>query len=150
METQLVLEHASAFIPLLRAHIQKEDRILYPMKKGSKGWERIEWDEALDTVAGKFKQVIEEHGPESILLGQGTGRDYISHFFRFAETVQRYHGPVLLFIQVFRHICPDKSRRDGIYRHILPSNLLGQGFCRTDNACLGSRIIRLARQSFDT
>ena len=31
METQLVLENAGAFIPLLRAHIQKEDRILYPM-----------------------------------------------------------------------------------------------------------------------
>jgi hemerythrin-like domain-containing protein len=31
METQLVLEHAGAFIPLLRAHILKEDRILYPM-----------------------------------------------------------------------------------------------------------------------
>ena len=31
VETQLVLEHAGAFIPLLRAHIQKEDRILYPM-----------------------------------------------------------------------------------------------------------------------
>jgi len=30
-ETQLVLESASAFVPLLRAHIQKEDRILYPM-----------------------------------------------------------------------------------------------------------------------
>ncbi len=31
METQLVLENAAAFIPLLRTHIQKEDRILYPM-----------------------------------------------------------------------------------------------------------------------
>ena len=31
METQLVLEHAGAFIPLLRTHILKEDRILYPM-----------------------------------------------------------------------------------------------------------------------
>jgi hemerythrin-like domain-containing protein len=29
--TQLVLENAGAFVPLLRAHIQKEDRILYPM-----------------------------------------------------------------------------------------------------------------------
>jgi hemerythrin-like domain-containing protein len=28
---QLVIEHASAFVPHLRAHIQKEDRILYPM-----------------------------------------------------------------------------------------------------------------------
>jgi hemerythrin-like domain-containing protein len=31
METQLVLENAGAFISLLQAHIQKEDRILYPM-----------------------------------------------------------------------------------------------------------------------
>jgi hemerythrin-like domain-containing protein len=31
VETQLALEHAAAFIPLLRTHIQKEDRILYPM-----------------------------------------------------------------------------------------------------------------------
>ena len=31
VETQLVLENSAAFVPLLRAHIQKEDRILYPM-----------------------------------------------------------------------------------------------------------------------
>ncbi len=30
-ETQQVMEHARAFIPLLRDHIQKEDNILYPM-----------------------------------------------------------------------------------------------------------------------
>jgi hemerythrin-like domain-containing protein len=30
-ETGVVLENAGAFIPLLRAHILKEDRILYPM-----------------------------------------------------------------------------------------------------------------------
>jgi hemerythrin-like domain-containing protein len=31
VETQVVLEHAADFVPHLRAHIQKEDRILYPM-----------------------------------------------------------------------------------------------------------------------
>jgi hemerythrin-like domain-containing protein len=31
VEVQGALEHASAFVPHLRAHIQKEDRILYPM-----------------------------------------------------------------------------------------------------------------------
>jgi hemerythrin-like domain-containing protein len=31
VEAHLVVEHASAFVPHLRAHIQKEDRILYPM-----------------------------------------------------------------------------------------------------------------------
>jgi hemerythrin-like domain-containing protein len=31
VEAQRVIEHASAFVPHLRAHIQKEDRILYPL-----------------------------------------------------------------------------------------------------------------------
>lgn len=61
------------------------DRVLYPLKKNTKGWERITWDEALDTIADKFKQIIKEHGPESILVGQGTGRDYESHFSRFGN-----------------------------------------------------------------
>ena len=61
------------------------DRILYPMKKGGNGWERITWDEALDTIAEKFKKIAEEYGPESIVIGQGTGRDYESHLYRFAN-----------------------------------------------------------------
>ena len=61
------------------------DRILHPMKKSRQGWERITWDEALDTIAEQFKKVIREHGPESLFIGQGTGRDYESHFSRFGN-----------------------------------------------------------------
>ncbi len=61
------------------------DRILYPMKKGENGWERITWDEALDTVVERFNQVIQDYGPESIVVGQGTGRDYESHLYRFTN-----------------------------------------------------------------
>ena len=61
------------------------ERILHPMKKGGKSWERITWDEALDTIASQFKKVIQEHGPESLFIGQGTGRDYESHFSRFGN-----------------------------------------------------------------
>ncbi len=61
------------------------DRILHPMKKTKQGWERISWDEALDTVADNFNKVIEQHGPESLFIGQGTGRDYESHFSRFGN-----------------------------------------------------------------
>ncbi|MBI5603760.1 MAG: molybdopterin-dependent oxidoreductase [Deltaproteobacteria bacterium] len=61
------------------------DRILHPMKKVNGQWERISWDEALDTVATKFKEVIAAHGPEAIVIGQGTGRDYESHLYRFAN-----------------------------------------------------------------
>ncbi|HJX37392.1 MAG TPA: molybdopterin-dependent oxidoreductase [Anaerolineae bacterium] len=61
------------------------DRVLYPMKKGDRGWERTSWDEALDTIVGRFKAVIQEHGPEAIVIGQGTGRDYESFLYRFAN-----------------------------------------------------------------
>ncbi|KPJ77510.1 MAG: hypothetical protein AMJ54_07865 [Deltaproteobacteria bacterium SG8_13] len=61
------------------------DRILYPMKKTGKGWGRISWEEALETIAAKFREVIETNGPESIVIGQGTGRDYESHLYRFAN-----------------------------------------------------------------
>jgi len=61
------------------------DRVLYPLRKAGKDWERITWDEALDTVAEKFNKVIKEYGPESIVIGQGTGRDYESHLYRFAN-----------------------------------------------------------------
>lgn len=51
-------------------------RILYPMKRvGGKGFgqgyfERITWDEALDTIAEKIKEVIDLYGPYSILHTQ--------------------------------------------------------------------------------
>jgi len=61
------------------------DRILHPMKKTAKGWEKITWDDALETVAAKFQAVIDEFGPEHIVVGQGTGRDYESHLYRFAN-----------------------------------------------------------------
>jgi len=61
------------------------DRILYPMKRTDKGWERISWDEALDTTAEKFEEVIQKYGAEAIIVGQGTGRDYESHFSRFGN-----------------------------------------------------------------
>jgi anaerobic selenocysteine-containing dehydrogenase len=61
------------------------DRILHPMRKTEKGWQKITWDEALDTVATKFQAVIDEYGPEQIVVGQGTGRDYESHLYRFAN-----------------------------------------------------------------
>ncbi|HUW94408.1 MAG TPA: molybdopterin-dependent oxidoreductase, partial [Anaerolineae bacterium] len=60
-------------------------RILYPMQKSGSGWQRISWDQALDTIAERFGGVIEEYGPESIVVGQGTGRDYESFLYRFAN-----------------------------------------------------------------
>ena len=47
------------------------DRLLYPQKRvGAKGegkFERISWDEALDTVAARLGKISAEYGPEAIL-----------------------------------------------------------------------------------
>ena len=54
-------------------HLYQEERLLYPLKRveGSKRgegqFERISWDEALDTIARKMKKTREKYGPYSII-----------------------------------------------------------------------------------
>src|SRR2546430_472638 len=47
------------------------DRLLYPQRrtaaKGVGSFERISWDEALDTIADRLHSVAREFGPEAIL-----------------------------------------------------------------------------------
>lgn len=51
--------------------VYNPDRLLYPMRrsgpKGSGRFERITWDEALDTIADRFRATIDSHGPESVM-----------------------------------------------------------------------------------
>ncbi len=67
------------------------NRILYPMKrKGERGgckWERISWEEALETVSGKMKESIKKHGASSVAVCQGTGRGYNRYTLRFARSI---------------------------------------------------------------
>jgi len=55
------------------------DRLKYPLKRaGKKGedkWERISWEEALDTIATRFNDIRREHGAEAVVFCQGTNRD---------------------------------------------------------------------------
>jgi anaerobic selenocysteine-containing dehydrogenase len=51
------------------------ERLLYPLRrtnpKGAPdpGWQRISWDEALDTVADRLLELARAHGPESVVFG---------------------------------------------------------------------------------
>ena len=53
------------------------DRLKYPLKRSSergKGkWERISWDDALDSIATKLTEIKEKYGAESIASIHGTG-----------------------------------------------------------------------------
>jgi anaerobic selenocysteine-containing dehydrogenase len=59
------------------AYSRAPDRLLHPLRrvgpKGAGSFTRISWDEALDEIAGRFKGVIDEHGPQAIWPYTGTG-----------------------------------------------------------------------------
>ena len=58
------------------------DRIYHPMKrtnpKGEEpGWERITWDEAMETIGAKFQEIIDRYGGQSIFNMCGTSRQWV-------------------------------------------------------------------------
>ena len=59
------------------------DRLLYPHKrvgeKGEKKFERISWEEAIDTIHNKWSQIISESGPEAILPYSYLGNQGLVH-----------------------------------------------------------------------
>ena len=65
------------------------DRLLYPHKrigkKGKKEFERISWDEALNTISEKWKSLISEYGPESILPYSYLGNQGLVHGLNGAD-----------------------------------------------------------------
>jgi len=67
------------------------DRILYPMKRvgerGSGKWERITWEEALDTCEHEFKRIAETYGAETIHAHRGTARDIQWQVGRLVNTM---------------------------------------------------------------
>ena len=61
------------------------DRLHYPMKRtnpkgdNDPGWVRISWDEAIDTICTKMKEIQDQYGGEAIALEVGTSRIWCMH-----------------------------------------------------------------------
>ncbi|MYN16289.1 molybdopterin-dependent oxidoreductase [Rugamonas sp. FT107W] len=56
-----------------------EGRLLYPQVRDADGLRRVSWDAALDKVAGAWRSIIAEHGPDAVALyvsGQLLTEDY--------------------------------------------------------------------------
>ena len=77
VEVQLAVENASSFIELLRAHILKEDRILYPMA------ERLLTGPELDALETAFE------GFEKTIRGDGS----LDRFHALADTLTARYRP---------------------------------------------------------
>lgn len=66
--------------PRGRAYLRRQyhpDRLLHPLrrtgKRGNGEFERISWDEALDTLAAQFERVKAKYGNEALFVPYGTG-----------------------------------------------------------------------------
>lgn len=72
----------------LKEVVYHPDRITHPMKRvGARGedkWEQISWDEAVQTIVTKSKEIAEQYGPMSIVLFAGTGREAVKFQYPLA------------------------------------------------------------------
>ena len=47
-------------------HVNSEDRLVHPLLRDGDTFREITWDEALDVIEKKFKQIKNDHGPDAL------------------------------------------------------------------------------------
>jgi len=77
-------------------HLYNPHRLRHPLKRtrkrGEGKWKTISWDEALETIVHKIREIIQSFGPEAIAIGTGTGRHHFMHVLRFAKALSTECG----------------------------------------------------------
>ncbi len=71
-------------------NVYDPNRLLYPVKRTNPkkgisedpGWERISWDEALETIAAKFNEVKETYGASAVTFNSGDPKEHLPMFCR--------------------------------------------------------------------
>lgn len=63
-----------------------QNRLTHPLRRHNGGFKKISWDDALLEISERFLKIKEDYGPESLVLGYGTGRDNEAFIYRFANT----------------------------------------------------------------
>jgi len=53
-------------------YVYSPDRLKYPLKSLNGDWERISWDEALDTISDKLRQVKDNYGARALAIFCGS------------------------------------------------------------------------------
>jgi thiosulfate reductase/polysulfide reductase chain A len=75
---QRVFQSCPDKMPHLTKWLYHPNQLMYPLKRagerGENKWERVSWDEALDDIAQRLKQLKAEYGAETLSLTEGTYR----------------------------------------------------------------------------
>ncbi|MFC2011635.1 molybdopterin-dependent oxidoreductase [Chloroflexota bacterium] len=70
-------------------YVYSPERLQYPMKKVDGEWQRITWDEALDTIADELKKIKAKYGAKALAVYSGSiGTENIE----LAGFAQRFRG----------------------------------------------------------
>ena len=83
--------------------VHHPERLKYPLRRTNPktaedpGWERISWDEALDTIARKLREAKEQYGAQSVIFAKGSsggspGNDYKEWLDRLAAAFGTPNG----------------------------------------------------------
>lgn len=71
--------------------LNSETRLKYPMKKVGGKWVKISWNEALDEIANKMKEIKTTYGPDSIMyIGSAKVTNEECYLFRKFCSFQRH------------------------------------------------------------
>jgi len=92
--------------------IDHKDRLNFPLKRvGERGegkWEKITWDQALDEISAKIKEIKEKYGPEAIATCGGTLRtdDWARRrFFNLLGSPNIMHAANICWLNEFAIEC---------------------------------------------
>jgi anaerobic selenocysteine-containing dehydrogenase len=105
------------------------ERLKYPLKRVGTRFERISWDQALDEIAGKTKEIVTAHGPRAIAYmgGGGQGCHFEAAFgLRFLHGLgsRNHYSPIAqelsgffwvngkAFGRQYMHTLPDVAKSD--------------------------------------
>jgi anaerobic selenocysteine-containing dehydrogenase len=55
-------------------HQHNADRLKYPLKRVGKGFERISWEQAIDEIGARLREIVDQHGPRSFAYMGGGGQ----------------------------------------------------------------------------
>ena len=55
-------------------HQHHEDRLMHPLKRTESGFVQISWDQAIDEISAKLKDIVQKNGPKSYAYMGGGGQ----------------------------------------------------------------------------